>query len=222
MTSPRTAALFCAISALALGGCSFHEPSLHSEQLDFRSVPSALIVDVSAGDVWLRGAPADNVFVKAKIDGPENHVGYELGQQSLTVFDECNEEPCSVDLSLDVPENVALTLRTGSGDVWVENVRGDISLRTGSGDITGIALAGLDFSADTGSGDVRCALAPAERVRLRTGSGDVALTVPYGAYRLNISTSAGDQKVEGVQADEAAQGTIDVSTGSGDLKITGI
>jgi DUF4097 and DUF4098 domain-containing protein YvlB len=124
-------------------------------------------------------------------------------------------------LSLEVPRDVALTVRTGAGDVWLENVRGDISLRTGSGDIQGRGLAGVNFSAETGSGDVRFELEPALRVHLRTSSGDVALRVPGGAYRLDVSTGSGDQELEGVSNDPNASGAIDVATGSGDLKITG-
>jgi hypothetical protein len=213
--------LLC-VSILACSGCSFHEPNIHSERLDIQGAPSSLLVDVRAGDVRLRGADVDSVFVSAKIDGPTNHVVHEQGEDSLTVFDECHEEPCSVDLSLEVPRTIALTLRTGAGDVRLENARGDTFIRTGSGDITGVGLAGVNFSAETGSGDVRFEVAPALRVHLRTGSGDVALSVPVGAYRLDVSTGSGDQEIEGVSNDPRASGAIDVATGSGDLKITGI
>ncbi|HWA76678.1 MAG TPA: DUF4097 family beta strand repeat-containing protein [Polyangiaceae bacterium] len=222
MSERRNLGFLLGVLGLTLAGCSFHEPNLHTEQLDIRQVPSSLVVDVGAGDVWLRGRHVETVFVTAKIDGPTNHVGYELGDDSLTVFDDCNEEPCSVDLSLDVPENLALTLRTGSGDVSLTSLRGDISLRTGSGDVVGSDLAGLNFSAETGSGDARLELSPARRVHVQTGSGDVSLTVPSGAYHLDVSTGSGDQALRGVSNDASAPDRIDVSTGSGDLKITGI
>jgi hypothetical protein len=187
--------LLCVL-ALAYSGCRFHDPNLHSEHFDIQGAPSSLLVDVGAGDLWLHGADVDSVRVSARIDGPTNHVGHERDEQSLTLFDDCHEDPCSVDLSLDVPHDVALTVRTGAGDVFLENAHGDISLRTGSGDIKGRGLAGVNFSAETGSGDVRFELAPALRVHVRTGSGDVALRVPGGTYRLQVSTGSGDQAIE--------------------------
>lgn len=199
-----------------------HEPNLHPERLDIQEGPSSLVIDVGSGDVWLRGAAVTGVFVSAKIDGPTNHVGYGLADDVLTVFDDCHEDPCSVDLNVELPANLALSLRTGSGDVRLDNLRGDISLATGSGDIAGHGLAGVKFSAETGSGDARLELSPARRVHLKTGSGDVALTVPGGVYRLDVSTGSGDQKLAGVSNDANAEDSIDVTTGSGDLKIEGI
>lgn len=222
MFNQRNLGFLLCVATFGCSGCSFHEPNLHSEQFEIQQVPSSLVVDVRAGDVSLRGADVDSVAVSAKIDGPTNHVGHEQGEEALTVFDECHEDPCSVDLTLDVPRHLALTLRTGAGDVWLENAGGDISIRTGSGDIRGLGLAGVNFSAETGSGDVRCELAPALRVHLRTESGDVALSVPSGAYRLQVSTGSGDQELEGVSNDPSADGEIQVTTGAGDLKLSGI
>jgi len=217
---PRCRLLSC-VSALAASACGMHEPNLHSERLDVPDAPRALRIELGAGDVSLRGADVDSVSVTAKIDGPTNHLGHTQDQDTLTVFDECHEDPCSVDLSLEVPRNVALKLRTGAGDVWLADARGDTSIRTGSGDIRGLGLSGVNFDAETGSGDAHFELAPALSVRLRTSSGDVALSVPSGAYRLDVSTGSGDQHVDGVSDDPSAAGTIDVATGSGDLQITG-
>ena len=123
---------------------------------------------------------------------------------------------------MQLPANLALSLRAASGDILLENLRGDISLETGSGDIEGWGLAGVNFSAETGSGDTRLELSPARRVHLKAGSGDVSLTVPGGAYRLDISTGSGDRELAGVSNDASAEDSIDVTTGSGDLKIEGI
>ena len=222
MFNQRNCRFLLCVSALAYSGCNFHEPNLHAEEFDVPGAPSALVVNVGSGDLWLHGTDLDSISVTARIDGPTNHLGHEQSEQSLTVFDECHEDPCSVDLSLDVSRNVALTLRTGAGDVWLDNARGDISIRTDSGDISGRGLAGVNFNAETGSGDVRFELSPALRVHVRTSSGDVALRVPGGAYRLEVSTGSGDQEFEGVSNDPNASGALEVRTGAGDLKITGI
>ena len=56
---------------------------------------------------------------------------------------------------------------------------------------------------------------------MRAGSGDVRLTVPPGAYRLDLDTGSGDESVEGIADDAAASSFITVETGSGDVRIRG-
>lgn len=188
-------------SALALG-CQEHER--HAEDLVVDQLPEELAIDVGSGDVRLIGADISEVRVSAWIDGPSNHVGHGVVDGRVTLFDECNQDPCSVDLTVTFPRSSALTLRTGSGDVH------------------GLDLAGFDFTAETGSGDLSFEFNHgARRVQLRTGSGDVAVTVPSGGYRLNLSTGSGDQEIAGVSNDPSATRAIDVHTGSGDLRLIG-
>ena len=220
MVQRRKTLLALVILSTLLSACGRRD--VHEESLLIEQVPKALVVDVGSGDVSIFGADVSEVSVTAKVQGPSNHVGHVFDQGRLTLFDDCSEEPCSVDLSVRVPASAALNLRTGSGDVRLENTRADVALKTGSGDIMGRQLSGLDFSAESGSGDVAFEVVPrANRVHVRTGSGDVALTVPSGGYRIDVSTGAGDQRFEDVTDDAGAASAIDISTGSGDVSILG-
>lgn len=223
MNQTRKPLFLLAILPLALGACEFHgDRDVHQEELRIEQAPEALAIDVGSGDVAIFGADVSEVNVTAKVQGPKNHVGHDLRDGRLTLFDDCNEEPCSVDLTVLVPAQTALNLRTGSGDVQLGDTRADVVLKTGSGDIAGSNLGGLDFSAETGSGDVAFDVLPqANRLHVRTGSGDVALRVASGSYRIAIATGSGDQRVAGVSNDASAASAIDVTTGSGDVSIQG-
>ena len=98
----------------------------------------------------------------------------------------------------------------GSGDITLDRVGGDLNLSTGSGAASVRAVTGRT-SAKTGSGNlVLDALdGPAD---LQSGSGNVRL----GTIRADLSAraSSGD-----VTIDNAEAGRLDLTTGSGDVRI---
>jgi DUF4097 and DUF4098 domain-containing protein YvlB len=160
--------------------------------------------------------------VSARVEGDSNRLGHSLVDGHLALFDDCNDDPCSVDIGATVPTGVPIELRTGSGDCTLDGLLGTLSIHTGSGDIDGWALAGTELDATTGSGDVRLDVtAPAERVHVRTGSGDVFLDVPSGSYDLRVDTGSGDEHFHSVSNDSSAPGTLEITTGSGDVTIRG-
>jgi hypothetical protein len=208
----------CVLVALA----SACHTETHEEHLDVEEPVVSLEVDVGSGDLEIVGADVDAVRVTAKIEGASNHLGHSLEDGRLTLFDDCNELQCGVNIIAFVPAAVPLVLRTGSGDVRARGTQAEVSMRTGSGDIHARELPGVGLHAETGSGDVALRVqAPAEHVVVRTGSGDVELVVPRGGYRLSVSTASGDEHVDGVHDDAAASGSIDVDTGSGDVDVRG-
>jgi DUF4097 and DUF4098 domain-containing protein YvlB len=203
-----------------LAGC--YEPEVHYESAVIADPVYEITLDVGAGDLSLRGADVSAVTVDARIEGPTNHLAYRLEEGQLTVFDECNEDHCSMDMRVLLPESLPLRVRTGSGDIQVERTLGALLLRTGSGDILGSRVLGAELDAETGSGDV-IVDAPGDvgRIRVKTGSGDVDLDVLSGAYQLNVSTGSGDRQVRGIEDVSDAPRSIDVRTGSGDVVIEG-
>lgn len=98
----------------------------------------------------------------------------------------------------------------GSGDITLDRVGGDLNLSTGSGGATVRAVSGRT-SAKTGSGNLVLDTldGPAE---LRSGSGNVRL----GTTRADLSAraSSGD-----VTIDNAEAGRLDLTTGSGDVRV---
>lgn len=212
--------LLVAAVSTPLAGC--YDADRHTEHAVVTDAVASVGVDVGSGDVSVEGADAGDVNVTARVEGPANHLGRSLDGDALTLFDDCHERPCSVDVHAVVPAGVAVDLHTGSGDIRVKRLLGTLVLHTGSGDVSGSDLAALDLVAQTGSGDISLQVNdPAENITLRTGSGDIALGVPSGSYRLSVSTGSGGRRLNGVESDAAAQGAIDVHTGSGDVTIDG-
>lgn len=201
-------------------GCS--NPEVHTERAVIDDAVESISVDVGTGDVTFRGADVSNVTVEARIEGATNHLGQALQGGNLTLYDDCHENHCGVDVTATVPAGVPITLHTGTGDISVDGMLATMFLHSGTGDIAGWGLSGADLRAETGTGDVALDVTNlAENVRIRTGTGDVVLGVPSGSYRFSVSTGSGDRHVSGIDGDSNAPGLLDVVTGSGDATIHG-
>ncbi|RRO13638.1 hypothetical protein EIL87_21815 [Saccharopolyspora rhizosphaerae] len=107
--------------------------------------------------------------------------------------------------------------RTGSGDIDVERVDGRLEAETGSGGISG-EVGSEDVVAESRSGDVRLRLTRPRHAALTTGSGEIDLSVPAERYRVESSTGSGDVEL-GVAQDPAAERHLELSSGSGDIRV---
>jgi hypothetical protein len=137
----------------------------------------------------------------------------------------------SADLTLTVPDATKLQIKTGSGDVDIDIVSAALDIQTGSGDITVTKPAGgLDLV--TGEGDVEASLGQLGHdtvARITTGSGDVELaltgdpTVTASASSGSVSADGfgdGDARTDHSFAHNGDDGTLTVTTGSGDVELT--
>ena len=116
----------------------------------------------------------------------------------------------------------SLRATTGSGDIDLADLAGDVNVDTGSGDITGERLQVTKFHGETGSGDLALELSNRPRsVWWSSGSGDVDVSVPAGAYALDLETGLGDIDLAGVRRDPAADATLRLHTGLGDITVAG-
>jgi hypothetical protein len=104
---------------------------------------------------------------------------------------------------------------TGSGDVHADRIKGSFVCDTGSGDCEVTAFSGDDLLCDTGSGDIRIVGAVARRVKLDTGSGDVSVREGE-AEELVADTGSGDVDValEGSRLER-----VNADTGSGNVRV---
>ena len=210
------------LTLMSIGAWSACDSPKHEEPLVIDERVLAVSVDVGSGDIDLVGADVTSVNAIAKIEGDSNHLGYTLINGRLSLYEECNEDPCGVNIQALIPQDVPIEVYTGSGDVRVQSALDRVHLEAGSGDVIGIDVAGPDLDVQTGSGDIDLRVFQrAERVSVRAGSGDVRLAVPAGAYRLAVDTGSGDESVQGVTDDAAASGSIAIDTGSGDVRIRG-
>jgi putative adhesin len=129
---------------------------------------------------------------------------------------------CSVDYRVIVPDNVALDIRTTSGNVALRGYRGSAKLVTTSGsiDISGYCGNALDARTSAGSVTLDATCAPPRTV-LRTETGDVRAAVPTGPYDVDVESATGDQRMRGITDSDDAPYSIQVLSGSGDVDVEG-
>ena len=109
------------------------------------------------------------------------------------------------------PPGMSFSVDTGSGDIRLENITGEVTADTGSGDIIGQSIVGT-VSTDTGSGDVELSSVTGA-VQADTGSGDIRLDGIQGA--VDADTGSGNVSVTRIQ------GPVSAGTGSGNVSAEG-
>lgn len=117
----------------------------------------------------------------------------------------------SIDYEITVPNDVALNLRSGSGDIGVDNVGRFLIAASGSGSVRAHGLHG-PATLDTGSGDIELEEQAAGDVKVKTGSGSIRVHNLNGAF--NSRTGSGD-----IEADGNLTGEANVATGSGSVRL---
>lgn len=203
---------------LALSGCFVTHVDTSTEDFVEEAPFDAVVIELDAGSVEVLGDPEAIGAVGTVVTswgGRVPEVEHYVDEGVLHVVGRC--EPlqivCTVDLELVVPTGVAVTVETGSGDVLVEELTGDVDARTGSGDVDLARLAG-HVEVDTGSGDVSlCDVSG--NVVAETGSGDVQAT---GSTSRMFDATTGSGSVIVEMAGDFDR--LDAETGSGDVLLT--
>jgi hypothetical protein len=185
-------------------------------------------LQLSSGPVVIVGSNSSSIEVQRTDDFAFGHAATErrsLGAGVLHIRSSCPRVvvgSCSASYELAVPETVAVTVRTGSGDVRLDGFRGGASLQTGSGNINVAAFCGFNLAASSDSGTLRVATACApRRLVLRSGTGDVVAHVLPGRYRIGVGSGSGHEHVTGVRSDTHAPYSIDAHSGSGSVSVVG-
>jgi hypothetical protein len=127
---------------------------------------------------------------------------------------------CSTSYRLSVPNNVPISVVTGSGNVELSGFRGSARIATSTGDIAASAFCGflLDARAESGNVSATAACAP-ERLELRSRTGDVKGVVPPGRYRVDAESDDGSRTVRGIVEVEDAPFQILALSGAGDVQV---
>jgi DUF4097 and DUF4098 domain-containing protein YvlB len=114
-----------------------------------------------------------------------------------------------VRVTVRVPLDTNVRVRTGSADTVCEGRLGEVSINSGSGD-TRVAETSGDLSLNTGSGDLRAEVIGGV-LRVNGASGDVQ--VARARSDVNANLASGDLAVED------AAGQVRVTTASGDIAL---
>jgi hypothetical protein len=118
----------------------------------------------------------------------------------------------SISYEVTVPVETRLRTRSGSGDQWIDGMRGPVDAGAGSGHVR-IGRTSNEVEVSIGSGDIEVEGAGGNLIA-RAGSGSIRAASVAGA----VSARTGSGDVEIVQT---AQGGVDVTTGSGDVFLSG-
>jgi Putative adhesin len=220
-------ALVLVLVAAVLGAWWF--ASSETRVVTYRVVgtPSSIELDLGAADVDVVGG-AGVVEVRRTDEfafgrGPEER--REVSGGVLRISSGCPDTvlgTCSSAYRIAVPDNVQVTVDTGSGRVAVAGLNGSARIATGSGAIAVDAFCGFALSATSASGDVRAATdCSPDRLQLRSGSGDVRADVPAGRYQVEALSDHGTVRVRGVVVNDAAAFRIEALSASGDVIVEG-
>jgi DUF4097 and DUF4098 domain-containing protein YvlB len=262
MSNRAVVALTAAVAvglAVAVSGCGI-QVNIGSRTMtdDARVAGGVTSIDLTGGgdgDVKVQSGPGSGVDIHRTIDyrgKTKPRPGQQVTNGVLTFTKGCSN--CSVSYLLTVPaatrleihngsgsinvaDVAAADVESGSGDVRVRNVPGQVRAYTGSGsvrvdtvggqtdlhassgDIVAAGVHGGTLRADTGSGSVNLNFSAApSSVRAETGSGDLHITLPDGPYRIDHSTGSGDEHVR-IDDDPTATATVYANTGSGSIWI---
>lgn len=114
-----------------------------------------------------------------------------------------------------VPEKVlsVLSIQTGSGNIKIEDMKGDITVQTGSGNISGDSLCGK-LSARAGSGNITLTGFEGSGA-IATGSGNVRVEAASVTGDMEMQTGSGNIKLE---IPEKLSFHLEIQTGSGSIK----
>lgn len=154
-------------------------------------------------------AKARRLAMRIKEDPPIKLVGNILKVGDFKEYRGRPFEPSIViDFEIKAPQATEVELDSGSGDLWVEGLRGPIRAESYSGDIQ-LSDIESEVRAETRSGDIRaCNIGGIE---VDTGSGDVEIEVVRGNAKVKLGS--GDISIK------EAQGDVKLTTGSGDISI---
>ena len=219
--------------ALLATGCDLDARTFRVESSFERAVrvdgPVSLEVSTGSGDIQVTTGPEGTVRIVGHIrangwagldvreqvkrvesDPPIEQSGNSIRIGGLKDWWSLNHVTISYELT--VPVETRLRTRTGSGDQWIDGMRGPVDAGAGSGNVR-IGRTSNEVDVSIGSGDIEVESAGGNLIA-RAGSGSIRAAAVAGA----VSARTGSGDVEIVQA---AQGGVDVATGSGDVYLSG-
>lgn len=214
--------------ALALGIGWLASRRSHTVTYSVGAPLTKVSLTVSSGDAVIVGSSSSTLQVKrteAYAFGRSAHESRSLAHGVLSIVSGCPKivlGSCAESYELEVPQSVAVQVKTKDGDVRMTGFSGDTTISTQAGNVDVEAYCGFSLSARSSRGSLHAATACApQRLDLATGSGNAAALVPPGRYRIGASSGIGRVHVGGVVKDERAAFTIDVHSGSGSVDVEG-
>lgn len=189
-----------------------------------------LFVSTGSGHIHIFSGSDNEIHVKAHVYAGWNAGGdiqdrvrrisnnppIEQSGNTIHVGDISNEDRqlyknISIDYDISAPRAVTLNLRSGSGDIDVDNVGRSLKAETGSGSVKARGIAG-PADLHSGSGDIELQEQASGDVKASTGSGSVRINGLSGS--LTVRTGSGD-----IEANGNLTGPARLQSGSGSIRL---
>ena len=189
-----------------------------------------LVVDSDAGSVRIVATDADSISVRQTThwvtDEPSPKRSVVDGVLRLADADECRGGwtvfRCETDYRIEVPRELAVTVKADAGTVKVAGVTGNLTIESDAGTVQGTELGSDRVKASTDAGNVKLTFASAPSwVSAETDAGNVDIDLPRSEYALDLDTDAGDSSIEGVVRYDLSPHAVKARTDAGDIEIRG-
>jgi DUF4097 and DUF4098 domain-containing protein YvlB len=196
------------------------EKSSKNLSLDKRSV-SQLKIDAGAGFLVVKGrSSSDTIEVTADLLTQDDQYELRLDKNSDTAVLIANantstfsswfgDDSPKIDLTVLIPDGIALFIKDGSGNIKVSQIDSDVIINDGSGSLSVTQVSGsLDIEDGSGSIKISDITGP---IKVNDGSGSI--TISNTQSDVDIEDNSGSIRVENVA------GKVDIDDGSGSLTV---
>lgn len=223
------------LAAAGLSACGPGET--FEDDASLQEKVTSVRLDTGSGSVTLRGRKnLDEISVHREITYHGDKPGgstHRVDEGRLTL-EGCGDD-CKVDYTVEVPAGVAVDgetskgdislsdvgpvdLKTGSGDVTLEGIAGEVKARTSNGNINGKGLQGSRIDAETSNGEIDLTPGKAQDIRAKTSNGELTLNLPDSSYRILVNTGNGDKDI-GIRNNPNGDHRIELTSGNGDISV---
>jgi hypothetical protein len=159
---------------------------------------------------WNMGGDVEERMRRIAANPPLRQAGKEVHVGEVPADERGLYNNITIDYEISAPKFVALDLRSGSGDVEIDNLGRYLKAQTGSGSVRAHGIAG-PAELQSGSGDIELQQAAPGEVKAQTGSGSIRINGLDGA--LMAKTGSGD-----IEANGMLLGPSKLQTGSGSIR----
>ena len=172
---------------------------------------SQVHIKASVHASWNAGGDIDDRIRRITANPPIRQSGSEIHVGDVSPSDRSLYNNITIDYEISAPQSSALNLRSGSGDIEVNNLGRFLKGETGSGSIRAHGIAG-PATLQTGSGDIELQQTAPGEVKVQTGSGSIRLNGLSGT--LTARTGSGD-----IEANGLLSGPSHLQSGSGSIRV---
>lgn len=215
-------ALALAVSLL-VGACGVIGYDMTSRQMFLGPIDRiAFDSDSGAVEVFAFNRTAVNmVFYLFGFDSSIEDIGMDQDGADIDAYILCNgKDVCMADFYAEVPLGTRVDITARDGDVTLTGVDAEVNARVTAGDVTGYKFGAtlLDLAVETGDVTIEWTDLPTT-TKIAVGTGTVALTLPEGTYRCELTAAAGQIDNQGIDCNPEAASVLAVAVDRGDIQL---